>query len=394
MNKKLLILVAIIVYFLATGISYAVFSRLQATGPGGLLSPTGSTTAPKVGQGNDYKAITFDPNQPKTQECPLNGALYSKEEEAWWKQHRPLGVMIENTPDARPQSGLSFADVVYEAVAEGGITRFLGIFYCQDAGIIGPVRSARTYFVDFISEYGNSPLYAHVGGANADGPANALGQLDQYGWTGYNDLNQFSIGFPTYTRIDTRNGRSVATEHTMYSVTSSLWSVGASRQLTNVDKNGKSWDSTFIPYTFKEDAPLSERPASEGIHVDFWADQTYSADWKYDKQTNRYLRSTGGEEHDDRNTHKQLSTKNLVILYMKESHADDGYENDVHLLYGDKGTGNALVFQDGKEIKATWSKASRTGRTKLTASDGSQIPFDRGTIWFEIVPTYSTVAVK
>ena len=64
--------------------------------------------------------------------------------------------MIENSVDARPQSGLSSADVIYEAVAEGGITRFLTVYYCQDPVEVGPVRSARTYYVDFASEYGDA----------------------------------------------------------------------------------------------------------------------------------------------------------------------------------------------------------------------------------------------
>ena len=130
--------------------------------------------------------------------------------------------MIENHQEARPQSGLSSADVIYEVVAEGGITRFLAIYYCQDGAQIGPIRSARTYFIDYLSEYGNYPLYAHVGGANQAGPADALSQLDDYGWTAYNDLNQFSIGFPVFWRDYDRLGHSVATEHTIYSTIEKL----------------------------------------------------------------------------------------------------------------------------------------------------------------------------
>ena len=180
--------------------------------------------------------------------------------------------------------GLSGADAIYEAVAEGGITRFLAIFYCQDAGEVGPVRSARTYFIDFMSEYGNYPLYAHVGGANQPGPADALGQLDTYGWTGYNDLNQFSIGFPTFWR-DYGRLPNVATEHTMYSSVDKLWDYAATtRKLTNVDENGKSWDTNFVPYTFTDDAPASTRPISQSIHLEFWqsAGSDYFVDWKYD----------------------------------------------------------------------------------------------------------------
>ncbi|GIW64151.1 MAG: hypothetical protein KatS3mg092_0084 [Patescibacteria group bacterium] len=92
-------------------------------------------------------------NEPKTEECPINGAFYSKSQRQKWEARRPLGVMIENHVEARPQSGLSSADVVFEVVAEGGITRFLSVFYCQDAPYIGPIRSARIYFIKLFTRF-------------------------------------------------------------------------------------------------------------------------------------------------------------------------------------------------------------------------------------------------
>ena len=79
---------------------------------------------------------------------------------------------------------------------------------------------------------------------------------------------------------------------------------------------------------------------------------------------------------------------------MRQSYANDGYENNVHLLYGDKGTGKAIVFKDGTEIKGTWSKDTRTARTLLFDSNGNPIKFNRGLIWFEILPTDGVVSVK
>ncbi len=388
-NKLLTIGITVSVYIVFAVISYFAFSqflpakRIVTTTPASLL---------KGGEGQ----TVFDQNKPKTEECPLNGVKYTMDQKNWWSQHRPLGVMIENHQDARPQSGLSFADVVYEAVAEGGITRFLAVFYCQDAGIVGPVRSARTYFLDFISEYGNNPLYAHVGGANAPGPADALSQIDDYGWGSYNDMNQFSIGFPTFWRDYNRLGHQAATEHTMYSTTQKLWDFAKnSRNLTNVDSKGISWDENFVPYSFKDDAQLSDRPASQSIHLEFWkSTPAYFDDWKYDKATNTYKRFNGTTPHIDRDTNKQITAKNLVVLYMQESHAYDGYIDNEHLLYGDKGTGNALVFMDGKKVTAVWRKDSRTSRTLLFDSNGNPIKFDRGTIWFSIMPTDGTVEVQ
>ncbi len=390
MNKQKLftVLAAVLVYLLSTGASYFLFTR--AVSSQAITSPL---PTPAVGANGQ---LAFDNSLPKTEACPLNGVLYSKQQEQWWQKHRPLGVMIENQVEARPQSGLSGADVVYEAVAEGGITRFLAVFYCQDAGEIGPIRSARTYFIDFISEYGNSPLYAHVGGANQPGPADALGQLDTYGWTGYNDMNQFSIGFPTYWRDYNRAGHTVATEHTMYSTVQKLWDYAATnRGLTNVDKNGVSWDTTFIPYKFVDDAPLSTRPASQTIHLEFWTgDPNYYVDWNYNPKTNLYARVNGGQPFIDRDTNKQVMAKDIVVLEMVQTHANDGYEDNVHLLFQDKGTGRAVVFKDGKRINATWEKDSRTGRTIIRDTSGNQIAFDRGLIWFEILPTDGVLTVK
>lgn len=389
MNKKSVTIISILVYLASAAISYFVFSD-SAVSSGG----SGSSIPKTAKVDNDYEALTFDPDAPKTEACPLNGAKYSKDQKSWWEKHRPLGVMVENHEDSRPQSGINAADVTYEAVAEGGITRFLNVYYCQDAGIVGPVRSARTYFLDFISEYGEYPLYAHVGGANTPGRADALGQINDYGWGGYNDLNQFSIGFPTFKRDETRLGRQVATEHTMYSVTSKLWEVGKERKLTDKDKEGASWDDNFVAYEFKDDEAVSKTPASQTVSIEYWNDSSYFVDWVYDKEGNQYLRKNGGALHIDRNTKKQFSAKSVVVLFMSEGRANDGYEGNAHLIYGTKGSGRALIFMDGKQIKGTWKKSGREGRTVITDSSGNEVKFNRGKIWFNITETDGVVTVK
>lgn len=380
MKKATTILFLVGIFAVSVGISYSLFLKSGSFVQN--LAPQPSPTVTKSG------GVAFDPSLPKTEECPLNGAKYSKQQKQWWEKHRPLGIMIENHEDARPQSGIQFADVVYEAVAEGGITRFLTVFYCQDASQVGPVRSARTYFLNFISEYGDNPLYTHVGGANTSGPADALSQINDYDWGGYNDLNQFSIGFPVFWRDYNRLGHSTATEHTMYSTTTKLWDFAkSSRNLTNIDKKGNSWDKNFVPYTFKEDALLADRPVSQPIHVEFWSGYSkYFVDWVYDKTNNLYKRKNGGEAHIDKDTNNQLTAKNVVVLMMRESHANDGYDGNAHLLYKNIGTGKAAIFIDGKRINGTWRKDSRTARLLLFDANGSAVKFDRGVIWFEVLP--------
>lgn len=385
--KKQTLFTGAFIYLLTAVVAYFFFTKVYIVGNSIISAPV-----PEAKKEGDL--TVFDDSLPKTEECPLNGALYSKQQRQWWEKHRPLGVMIENHEDARPQSGISGSDVVYEAIAEGGITRFLVLFYCQDAGQVGPIRSARTYFLDFVSEYGDYPLYVHVGGANTPGPANALGQIEDYGWQSYNDMNQFSIGFPTFWRDYDRLGRVVATEHTMYSTTSKLWDYAAkTRKLSEKNEDGDRWDADFVSYAFKDGIP--NKTSTQVINFNFWDGyDTYGVTWTYDPTTNTYLRKNGGVAHKDRDNNKQLSTSNVVILYMKESRANDGYEGNLHMIYGTKGSGKAVVYQDGKEIDANWSKKSRTDRLLFTDSAGKPIEFSRGRIWFEVVSPDTDVVAK
>jgi len=376
-SKLILIIGGVLVYLASAGLSYGAFRFLG--GGDRLLSPVDITP------GSGFK---IDPNAPKTEACPLTGVLFSKAERQIWEQRRPLTVMVENHEESRPQSGLSKADVVYEAVAEGGITRFLAVFYCGAAAeevTIGPVRSARTYFMDFASEYGDYPLYTHVGGANIPGPANALGRLGDYGWLAKgNDLNQFSLGFPVFWRDYERIGHPVATEHTMYSTTEKLWEVAQKRGLTNVDDEGNKWDATFSQWQFKEEAKLDERGEVARVEFSFWENNPeYAVRWEYQKDNNNYLRFNNGQSLKDLNNDSQLQAKTVIIQLMKEKGPIDEVK---HILYTTLGSGQALIFQDGQVIEGTWIKAKRQSRTKFTDSSGKEISLNRGPIWIEIVP--------
>lgn len=379
---KKYILSGIALYIVSALLSYLVFSAVE--------KPAGNGSAPTSPLPKDVSGkLVFDESLPRTEPCPLTGQLFSKPQREWWEKHRPLGVMIENHEEARPQSGLSSADIVYEAVAEGGITRFLALFHCQDAGVVGPVRSARTYFIDFISEYGDKPFYVHVGGANVAGPADALGQLSRYGWTGRNDINQFSVGFPTFWRDYERLGHTVATEHTMYSTTEKLWKVAEERELTDVDEDGQSWDEDFTSWQFKEDANESER-GTTSPSFGFWEGYSaFNVKWNYDKVTNAYKRENGGAPHLDKDNDKQIAAKSIVILFMIERSLND---EEKHLLYTTKGQGKALFFFDGNVVEGTWEKRDRTLRTILKDKSGKQVKLTRGQLWIEVLPAGTDVS--
>lgn len=360
-------------FLLAAGISWLLFFFVIKPQP----------TASPVNVGD--KRAKIDPNAPKTEPCPLNGKKFSKAEREIWEKRRPLNVMIENHEEARPQSGLSSADVVYETVAEGGITRFMAVFYCGAAAqevTIGPVRSARIYFIDWASEYSDKPLYAHVGGANRAGLADALGAISKYGWlSDGNDLNQFSIGFPAFWRDYERIGHPVATEHTMYSTTDKLWAVASERKLDAKDSSGKKWDASFMPWKFK-DAGTAGQVAS--ISFPFWANQSkYAVKWAYDSTANVWKRENGSVAHTDLNNSKQIEVSNVVIQFVTEKSLGDP---EKHMLYGTTGKGNAIIFTNGNVIKGTWQKDERTSRTKFMDSRGTEINFVPGQIWIEALP--------
>ncbi len=355
----------------SAGVSYMVFNSFLKK-PVNISTPFGSLTD-----------VTSNNNEQGTKDrpCPLNGALYTKAREDQWKLRRPLGMMVENHVDARPIIGLSRADMVYEAVAEGGITRTLNIFLCQDVGDIAPVRSARTYFVDWVSEY--NALYGHVGGANTPGPADALGQIRDYGIL---DMDQFGLGFPTYWR-----GTDKLAPHNVHTTTKKMWDAANQRGWGPQDKDGSNWDKTFVQWKFKDEAPLEQRGDQKPVVVPFWAQQPdYTVTWQYDKTTNVYKRFIGQTAQIDSATNEQIAPKNVVVQFETEKTANDGYP-DGHLLYGTIGSGNALIFMDGKVIKGTWNKKTRTARTKYLDANGSEVTFDRGQIWIETIPVGNTV---
>lgn len=381
--KKTAIIIFVLTFLLSTGLSYFYFSnpKLASKFITKYKAPEANLTSEELEKG------------PKTEECPINGDYRTKAQKNKWEKRRPLGVMIENHLDARPQSGLSNADVIYEVVAEGGITRFLAMFYCQDAPLIGPVRSARIYFVQMLQEYGSNPLYAHVGGANTPGPADALGEVRDLGWEGYNDMNQFGVPFPYYYR-DYERLPNRATEHTMYAQTAKLWDYAKKdRKLTDVDEDGKKWNAKFVSWKFKDQAPAAERGNTTKISFPFWSQFAgdYSVSWTYNKENNIYKRDNGGSPHIDKNTGNQLQSRNIFVIFAKESPANDGYPGG-HLVYGITGSGNGLFFQDGKAIKGTWRKKDETARMKFFDEKGIEISIVRGQVFVEILPIGNKVS--
>jgi len=395
-----------LVFLIGTFASYLLFASLFPVKSS--LNTSSLTPTPISSPQTGYLVL----EGPKTEICPINGEKFSIDSKNIWTTRRPLTVMIENHLDSRPQSGLMNADIVYEAIAEGGITRFMGVFYCHATQAstqkydVGPVRSARTYFLDLASEYSDYPLYVHVGGANCSaatpgGPcttnvkAQAVEQIAKYGWNNkgtWSDLSQFSLSYKACRREPDRTGETWVTEHTMYCSTTELWNVAASRGLTNLTEiNKSSWDKKFRSWSFGAEDKSGGNTVNT-ISFDFWGDKAYAVSWKYDAPTNRYLRTNGGKSVIDFNNQQLISTKNLIIQFAKESRSIDEH---AHNLYAVIGSGTGLYFSNGQKTEITWTKADRQARTifkdKISGKEVNLVP---GQIWIEILPLGNKISYE
>jgi len=275
---------------------------------------------------------------------------------------RPIAIMIDNFPEARPQWGLSAASRVYEAITEGGITRYLAIFAENDAARIGPVRSARTQFLNYTLEL--DAALAHVGG-NADALA-LIGQLR------VKDLNEFRFG-DAFHRIFAPH---VAFEHTVFTSTEALRTV--------IPQPGWDDEVAIASPQWKDDAAPAQRPASQRVSIGFSLPE-YAVSWIYRPASNDYERQIGGAEDTDAATGQALTAKSIAIAVVPRTHGRTVIGEDTW-TFSDLGSGPAWVVEDGVAVTGTWRKSSRTDRLRFLDEAGKEIAFDRGPQWVEIVP--------
>ena len=264
-------------------------------------------------------------------------------------------VMIENSPDARPQSGLQNSGVVFEAVAEGGITRFLVLYQEQKPQLLGPVRSVRMYYVDWLAAFNAS--VAHVGGSAA-----ALAEVRN---GNYRDIDQF-FNSSAYYRASDRYA-----PHNVYTTFALLDELNAAKGYTA---------STFTGFTRKDSKP-AKTPTATAIQITI-SSSLYNPSYVYNATTNTYDRSLDGEPHVDREAGR-LSPRVVIAMNVIQSTVlEDGNRESINAV----GTGNATIFQDGTVQEVTWSKASKTDQIKFTDAAGNDVPLARGQTWISAVP--------
>lgn len=288
--------------------------------------------------------------------------------------NRPaLAVKVENTPAARPQSGLERADVVYEELVEGGITRFIAIFHSHNAGEVGPVRSARLADPDILREYGK-PLFAYSGGATY-----VKRYIDQSGAV---VAMQYGRVPRPFRRVSFRSA-----PHNLYTATKRLYAAAP--------EGGSAPPQVFTfgelppppqpsPSPGESPEPVKYRKG-RGVTIHF-STSTFEARWRYDRDRRLYLRSHGSSTHRTRSG-KRVSARNVLVMLVQtklSDHIDAAGNPTPDTIV--TGGGKAFLLRDGVRVEGRWRRPKVGDPTRFVDKFGRRFVFARGTTWVELVP--------
>jgi hypothetical protein len=287
---------------------------------------------------------------------------------------RPYVVMFDNHPRAYPQTGLNQAPIVFEALAEFGITRYMAVYVpgvSPELSSIGPVRSARSYFVEYAK--GLRGVYVHAGGA-PDALTLARTSIEIL------DMDALRRDAGAYFR----RAANRAAPHNLYTSSAQIAAFVAA-------KKAATPDLSEIGFLIKSDAPLAQRPNSQQLRYFFIYREAYVA-WNYDRASNSYLYFRQQRPHVDAATGEQLRFKTVVVLEVPErpirGDAKGRIEQDV------LGEGAARIFMDGRMIEATWRKAAGFAQLQLYNSAGNEIALNAGPVWIAAIPALKNLSVE
>jgi hypothetical protein len=285
-----------------------------------------------------------------------------------------IAAMIDDLWPARPQSGFSAAAVVWQAPAEGGIPRYMLLFQEGVPGDVGPVRSARYYFIGWAAEW--RAAYAHAGGSpQALGTLRAQGR----GQLVYN-LDEFAYSSTYFWRIPTRFA-----PHNLYTNGQRL------RQMAT----GVGARSAATPpapaWTFRTEAPFERRPVGGSIEVTYLANHIR---YTYDRPTNTYPRWVSpGVKQVDASTGRRVAPKNVVVMFVRFGLLNDAHPEKGRLEAEFIGSGRAYVATNGRTVTARWIKTSMTAPTRFVDSRGNPIALTPGQTFIQVMPVGSPVVI-
>lgn len=278
-------------------------------------------------------------------------------------RRRPIAVMLGNSQDACPQSGISNAGVIYEVPVEGDITRLMGIFEDYDSlEKIGSVRSCRDYYLFYANEF--DAIYCHYGQA-----VYALQYLDQHL---IDNLNGLEMEGTAYYRTSDRKA-----PHNAYTGYSYLQKGIEQKGYTQEYKEDYTGHYQFAPEG--TETTLDEGTAANMVKLDNF---TVNHPWfEYDAQTKEYKRFQYGEAQVDELTNEQLTCDNIILQYSSYQ----PYDENGYLNIDTSSGGSGKFITRGKAIDIRWEKDSQWGITRYYDANGNEIQLNPGKTWVEII---------
>ncbi len=283
---------------------------------------------------------------------------------------RPIAVMIDNNIYAQPQAGLNDAYMVYEIIVEGGESRLMALFKGVSLEKIGPVRSSRHYFLDYALE--NDAIYVHYGWSpQAQSDISTLG---------VNNINGISETTKEFWRVkDKRSPHNVATS------TEKILEI-ANRKGYRTTSSKES----VLNYTTDE-INLEEGQVAEDITIPYSASNT--VEWLYNSETKRYTRYSKGDKQTDWTTGEYITAKNIIIEFIANSTLNDG-ENKGRQTMTTVGTKDGYYITNGKAIKITCEKVTRSSQTVYKDENGNEIDVNDGNTFVQICPINADVTIE
>lgn len=277
---------------------------------------------------------------------------------------RPIAVMIDNEYNARPQSGLLDADIVYEIPVEGNITRYMAIYQSKYNDKIGPVRSARPYFIDKSLEF--NAVYVHCGGS-----PQALQDLVTLKVDTLNDLK----GSPSFWRAKDRK-----MPHNLYTSTKLMREVIESNKFNN----------KTAPEYFKFSEDFLNLDGKKTSAISFNYSKNYTVGYEYDEKDKLYYRTINGERLKDKESNKDIATTNIIVEKTTAKVLDKVGRLEVTNIGKDRG----YYLTGGKLIEIEWSKSGRNAKTTYKDLKGNEILMNRGITWIQVVPDFVRIEIK
>lgn len=279
---------------------------------------------------------------------------------------RPVAIMVENSPAARPQWGISTPDVIIEGVVEGGITRMMWL-YADVTKIpkIGPVRSARHDYVEIAQ--GMNAIFVHWGGSNL--------AYDKISSLGMKDIDGLTDG-AYFKRDSSRNSR--GTEHTGYTKGDML-----AKAITNLKIDKKATGTDWTMFKVVEDGVrLPFGGASGGAaEVNITYSSSYKYSFKYNVSEKVYYNYINGSAVKDGNDSKQMAVSNIIVMFSATKTVDGEGHQD-----WDLSSGEALWISNGSGEKITWKKGDATSPLKFFGADGKELVVNKGKTYVGVVP--------